>query len=222
MERIPEPEIMDQPEQVLAYARADFSIPHNALVECFSKCFPGRQLHGEVLDIGCGPADFTLRMARAYPGARFLAIDGSQPMLDLGRRYVQSAGLSHRIRLENIRLPSAALPSCRFDAVISNSLLHHLHQPDTLWHTVQHCLAPGGLLFIADLLRPEDEGTAKKLVKTYSGDEPQILQRDFYHSLLAAFRPDEIRQQLSSAGLSDMQIRIVSDRHLVIFGAQSS
>ena len=39
MERIPEPELMDDPEQARAYASADFSEPHQAFVERFTQRF---------------------------------------------------------------------------------------------------------------------------------------------------------------------------------------
>lgn len=68
IERIPEPELMDDPEQARAYAGADFSEPHQAFVERFTQCFP-RHRPRRVLDLGCGAADITIRFARAIPGA---------------------------------------------------------------------------------------------------------------------------------------------------------
>ena len=66
MKRIPEPELMDDPEQARAYALADFSEPHQAFIDHFARCFP-RHRPRRVLDLGCGPADVTIRFARAYP-----------------------------------------------------------------------------------------------------------------------------------------------------------
>jgi hypothetical protein len=52
----------------------------------------------------------------------------------------------------------------------------------------------------------------------YSPDEPEILRRDFYNSLLAAFEPKETRQQLAEAGLTELVVKEISDRHMLIFG----
>jgi hypothetical protein len=60
-----------------------------------------------------------------------------------------------------------------------------------------------------------------RLVNQYSGNEPDVLKKDFYHSLLAAFEPEEVEQQLSIVGLSELSVKIVSDRHIVIFGAKA-
>ena len=40
MERIVEPELMNDPEQVLAYSNADFEEAHQSIIENFSQIFP--------------------------------------------------------------------------------------------------------------------------------------------------------------------------------------
>jgi hypothetical protein len=50
MDRIPEPELMNDPGQALAYARADFEEPHNQFVELSMK----RATKGKVCTIGTG------------------------------------------------------------------------------------------------------------------------------------------------------------------------
>src|ERR671925_585446 len=79
--RIPEPELMTEEEQATAYAHADFSEAHQRYVELFEAAFPKRPDTGTVLDLGCGAADVTVRFAKANPGYRFHAVDGSAAML---------------------------------------------------------------------------------------------------------------------------------------------
>ena len=69
-----------------------------------------------------------------------------------------------------------------------------------------------------DLLRPADRATAKKFVSMYAADEPDVLQTDFFNSLLAAFEVDEIGAQLARAGLGHLPLEVVSDRHVVVWG----
>ena len=69
-----------------------------------------------------------------------------------------------------------------------------------------------------DLLRPESRGQASKLTELHVSEEPEILQRDFYNSLLAAYRTDEIEAQLERAGLRHFSLEVVSDYHLVVWG----
>ncbi|HKQ32116.1 MAG TPA: SAM-dependent methyltransferase, partial [Thermodesulfobacteriota bacterium] len=59
---------------------------------------------------------------------------------------------------------------------------------------------------------------ARRLVETYSPDEPDILKRDFYNSLLAAFETGEVKTQLVEAGLGSFTVERASDRHLIVYG----
>jgi len=216
MERIPEPALMDELEQARGYARADFAEPHQAFIERFRRCLPG-QSPRRALDLGCGAADVTLRFARAFPESKITGIDGSAVMLLFAREAVGQAGLDDRIELQQLHLPDASLPDRAFDAVISNSLLHHLHDPQTLWRAVTQYAAPGAAVFIMDLRRPESHERAVALVDEYAATEPDILRRDFFNSLLAAFRPEEITQQLAQAGLP-LRAEATGDRHVIVHG----
>lgn len=218
MERIPEPELMDDVAQARAYAEADFEAPHSMFVEVFRERFPGFVPSGYVLDLGCGPADITRRFAEAFPDCRVDGVDGAAAMLAHGERVICERGLADRVRLVHGQLPGAALPRERYDLVISNSLLHHLHAPEVLWVEVKRRARPGAPVFIMDLMRPDSPETAEAMVEAYAADEPEVLRRDFHHSLLAAFRPAEVREQLAAAALDGLQVEVISDRHLIVHG----
>lgn len=217
-QRIPEPELMDEPAQAAAYAGADFEQPHAWFVQQLCETFPAPDFAARVVDLGCGAADITVRVARAWPECNVDGVDGAGAMLEFGHAAVAAAGLEHRIRLLRTRLPSSALGISCYQAVVSNSLLHHLHDPQVLWAAVRQLAAPGCRVFIMDLMRPPSPEAAAQLVRTHSGAEPEILRRDFYNSLLAAFRPREVQQQLREVGLDALQVRAASDRHLIIHG----
>jgi hypothetical protein len=55
-------------------------------------------------------------------------------------------------------------------------------------------------------------------VDEYAGTEPEILRRDFFNSLLAALRPEEIMELLAQAGLTPFQVEAVGDRHMIVHG----
>ena len=217
MQRIAEPELMDDPVQALAYARADFSEPHNQFVTLFTERF-GNQINGTVLDLGCGPGDVCRRFARALPGCRIHGVDASPNMLSLARADTEAQALSGRIEFHPGYLPDATLPLDRYDAVISNSLLHHLRDPATLWRSVRKFAVPEAPVFIMDLMRPDSRAAAVRLVEEYARNEPELLRRDFLNSLLAAYRPREVLQQLRQSRLEQLRIEIVSDRHFIAYG----
>jgi SAM-dependent methyltransferase len=218
MQRIPEPELMDEFEQARAYAEADFSEPNERFVELFAAEFPDLRA-GAVLDLGCGPGDIALRLARRNPALEVDALDGSRPMLAYGEARLRGEPeLAARVSFVEGILPGAKLPRSRYDAVVSNSLLHHLHDPRVLWRAVLDHGAPGAAVLVMDLFRPGSAGEAQEIVEAYAGEEPEVLKRDFYNSLCAAFDPAEVRDQLASCGLSALEVRTVSDRHMVVTG----
>jgi len=218
MERVPEPELMDDAAQAWAYAHADFSEPHARFIELFREEFPNENIRGAVLDLGCGPADIAIRFARAYPECVVDGVDGAEAMLARGRARLREEDLGERVRLLRAYFPGAQLPAAAYDALISNSLLHHMRQPTALWETVKRCARPGAPLFVMDLLRPASREQAALLVDEYAADEPPVLRHDFFHSLLAAYRPGEVEAQLRLVGLADLSVEVVSDRHLLIYG----
>lgn len=221
MQRIPEPELMNGSVQAMAYANADFAEPDTRFVSNFVKRF-GSHFAGGVADLGCGPGNITFRLAEACPGSRVTGIDGAPAMLAIARDRI-TAGVSGAERIDFVEscLPDRALPAQGFSAIVSNSLLHHLHEPVVLWSTVAQLGMPGAAILIADLRRPPSLDAARQLTETYAADAPEVLRRDFHCSLLAAFEPAEVEQQISAAGLRGLRVRAVGDRHLEVWGRLS-
>lgn len=219
MKRTVEPELMSGEEQARAYAEADFSAAHGSYPSLFTEKFPRRPQRAWALDLGCGPCDVTIRFAHANPGYTFHAVDGSAAMLRFAHAAIQRPRrLAGRIKLIEGFIPGAPVPRQTYDVILSSSFLHHLHDPQALWQTVRRYAKRGTIVFVPDLRRPSSRAQAREFVRKYSGQEPEVLRRDFYNSLLAAFTPAEVRKQLKQAGLNTLKVEIASDRHLLVFG----
>ncbi len=216
MKRRAEPELMDDALQARAYAEADFEAPHDEFIRLFQQRFP--EFKGkEILDLGCGPGDISRRFARAYPSCVIHAIDGAEAMLEEARR-LTSVKDQARIQFLHGVLPQDKPPLAQYDGLISNSLLHHLQDPQALWQAINNHTALGANVFVMDLLRPASEAAVKALVKRYAESELEILRHDFYQSLLAAYRIDEIKEQLGRAKIDYLTAEVVSDRHFIVYG----
>jgi ubiquinone/menaquinone biosynthesis C-methylase UbiE len=209
---------MDGEAEADAYARADFADSNQWYADHFTGEYPSHLW--EVVDLGCGPADVTLRVARAAPHARIVAVDGSAPMLEFARKAVHSAKLSDRVTLHLGRLPGLSLPQHHFDAVLSKDMLHHLPDPQVLWSEVRRLGRPGAAVYVMDLIRPDSPVLAREIVERVAAHEHPVLKEDFYNSLCAAFTVSEIRSQLESAGLP-LTVEQVTDRHMRIKGILS-
>jgi len=220
MKRTTEPELMDNALQAKAYAEADFESAHSALINQFTELFPDLEVTGELLDLGCGPGDISFRFAKLFGQANITGIDGAQAMLELARMRAESESLTHRIEFKETIIPSSTIPKKPYKLIVSNSLLHHLHNPDVLWNTVLQHSNPETVLFIADLCRPQNGEKARQIVAEFAANESNLLREDFYNSLLAAFRPDEIKGQLTKAGLEHLSIT-QTGHHLFIYGKRA-
>ncbi len=216
MERILEPEVMDGEEQARVYANADFAEENQEFVDQFLKLYPDFR-EGTVLDLGCGPADIPIRLLRSRPALRVTAVDASGPMLRWAEEAVRHAGLEDRIQLICKRFQDLRLDS-PVDAVISNSLAHHVPNAFQFWYAMKTFAKPGAPVLVMDLLRPETADDARTLVDRYAADEPEQLRHDFYHSLLSAFTEDEIAAQLAEMNLSRLLIDVPDDRHWLVSG----
>lgn len=216
MDRVLETELMDDPAQAEAYARADFAEVNQGFVDRFREYFPDFS-DGRVLDLGCGPADITIRFARLYPASQVIGVDASAPMIQLGEQAVKQAGLADRITLRCERFESVAGANIA-DGAISNSLLHHLPNPLQLWHKLRQLVKPGSPVLVMDLLRPASPAEAQAIVDRYAPGAPEVLRRDFYNSLLAAFTEDEVTTQLARMNLTRLLIDVPDDRHWLVGG----
>jgi SAM-dependent methyltransferase len=219
MQRIAEPELMDDEVHARAYARADFTEPNEAFCRYVEERLGGLTERCRAVDLGCGPGDIALRLARSHPGWRVDALDGAPAMLEHASRALARSGLGERVRFVLAQLPETGLECGAYELVLSNSLLHHLVDPLVLWRSVRALGRPGRAVMVMDLCRPESPSEARRLVEKHSPDEPAVLKEDFFRSLLAAYRPAEVREQLGAAGLEALAVEQVSDRHVLAWGS---
>ena len=218
MKRTPEPELMADEAQADAYAAADLSELQQAMVNYFQSRCGTLAEGGRLLDLGCGSADMTIRFVRAHASITALGVDGSAPLLRHAQAAVREHGLAGRVRLEQRCIPDSALETRSFDAVIANSLLHHLSDPASLWRTAIRGARPGAPVMVMDLRRPESLSAARAMVARHAREARPVLRQDFFNSLRAAYRTNEIRRQLDDAGLKDFRVEEIGDLHVLAWG----
>lgn len=219
---------MEEAAQVRAYAEADFSAGDAAVVERLGALAAeaGVAMEGPgalLVDLGCGPGNISFRLLERYPAAQVVGVDGAAAMLRVAEQRQVALGASgRRITFSCHTLPSTALEQgelagrCR--ALVSNSLLHHLHEPVVLWRTVRALAGPGTFLYLRDLRRPASPAAAEALLALHLPEAPAVLQRDYLASIHAAFTPDEVEAQLEQAGLDTLQVAPLEDRYLEVWG----
>jgi ubiquinone/menaquinone biosynthesis C-methylase UbiE len=110
-----------------------------------------------VLDVGCGTGALTLRAARR--GARVKGIDVNAQMLEIAERAAREAGLAERVQLCEMGVAELdGEKSETYDAVLSGLCFSELSDDERAYTLKQawRLLRPGGLLLVADEVRPPD------------------------------------------------------------------
>lgn len=222
IQRTPEPELMNEPQQVKAYAAADFASTDKALVERLDQLLRDADrwpAHGDCLiDLGCGPGNISERLARRWPRCTVVGVDAAEQMiLEAEDRRRQNSIPSDRLQYVVAPLPWHA-PSSQASLIVSNSLLHHLHDPQKLWGCLRPLAGSHCLVLHRDLRRPSSSAELDQLCECYTADAPELLQRDYRASLHAAFTVEEVKEQLRDAQLDHLQVRELEDRYLEISG----
>ena len=218
MPRIPEPERMDLPHEAEAYARADFADVNQRFVDRLLQLAVAAPPDLTLLDLGTGPGDIPRRIAAARPNWHIVAADAAEAMLAIAQRETQAPPARDAIRWTRCDAKALPFASAAFDAVVSNSILHHITETAALWSEVRRVARPRALVFFRDLARPESNEAAARIVRQYARNESPTLQEEFLRSLLSAYTVDEVREQLARAGLESLNAAMITDRHLDIWG----
>jgi trans-aconitate 2-methyltransferase len=227
MQRTPEPELMNDLEQVVAYGAADFSRSDTALIEALEQlCLANKQtLHAgdRLLDLGCGPGNISERLARQWPHCDVIGLDAAARMLALAeQRRQQDQPRLHRLRYQASSMQDlCTAPSLEATVLVSNSLLHHLHDPQDLWRLHRRHGRGSALVLHRDLRRPDSPEQALALRERHLPDAPQVLKDDYLASLHAAFTAAEVEEQLAAAGLQTLEVVERDDRYLEVRGRLS-
>jgi SAM-dependent methyltransferase len=166
-----------------------------------------------VLDIGTGTAQIPILLCQMADDVRVIAADAAVSMLDLARLNIEIAGLREQIQLDHSDAKQTAYRDCMFDAVISNSIVHHIPDPRAAFREAVRVTKLGGLLFFRDLKRPADEDEVERLVETYAAGCNKHQQSLFRDSLHAALTLEEIGALVAELGYAPDTVEVTSDRH---------
>ena len=210
MDRVLEPEVMDDAEEAAAYEAMDHEEVNAAFVDRLVELGAA----GDMLDLGCGPGHIPMLVVERLPDARVLGIDLAVHMLRAAERRRLASPHAARVELRRGDAKSLDLADASFDAVFSNTLLHHLPDPAPFLNEARRVLRPGGVLLIRDLYRPSTRAELDALVARHAASATPAGRELFRASLHAALTPAELRAAADQAGLQDAELVLDTDRHM--------
>lgn len=173
-----------------------------------------------LLDIGCGAGNYTLKMLTKIPNLNCTLVDLSMPMLVKARERVMSqTTIDVTIMQGDIR--TVTLPENHFDILLAGAVLHHLRE-DSDWEQcfrkLFSILRPGGCLMIADLVRQDTSAVNAYFVERY-GDYLKTIGGEEYKNKVLAYVEKEDSPQSVTFQLDLM--KRVGFRHVEILHKNS-
>jgi len=138
----------------------------------------------ELLDIGCGAGNYTLKMLSKINNLNCTLNDLSMPMLQRAKERV-SAQTNGQVTLFQDDMRNLALPDNHFDVILAAATLHHLRD-DADWEHVftklYKALKPGGSIWISDLITHDSPPLNQLFNQRYSDyldtlDGPEYRQK---------------------------------------------
>lgn len=224
--RIPEIEVMDDSEEVEAYAsasaqaflaRIDDSFVEHALR------LASKRPRGRALDVGTGPGQIVLKLAYRLSLWKFTGVDSSPGMIQQARASLASAinELAGRVKFQVADGNRLAFPDASFDFVMCNSVLHHLAEPHNLLGEMARLVKPNGAILLRDLRRPSRlkyPFHVRWHGRKYSG----TMYKLYCDSVHAAYTAPELQHLLNSSPLYGARVFTHRSTHLGIERATGS
>lgn len=124
----------------------------------------------ELLDIGCGAGNYTLKMLGKINNLNCTLNDLSMPMLQRAKERV-TPQTNGTVTLMQDDMRNLRLPPNHFDIILAAATLHHLRD-DADWEAVftkfYNSLKPGGSIWISDLITHDSPALAALFTREYS------------------------------------------------------
>ncbi len=135
----------------------------------------------QMLDVGCGAGNYTLKLLQALPGLNVTLIDLSRPMLDRAVERISRVEVG-KITTQQGDIREITLPESHFDIIMAAAVLHHLRE-DAEWQAVftkfYDILKPGGTLWVSDMIQHSTPQVQMMMWQRYGDYLAQLKDEDY-------------------------------------------
>lgn len=215
--RVPEPEAISDELEVKAYSEATARAYLERLDDtCVGLAIRLGMHQGVILDVGTGPGQIAIKLAKRCPEVTVLGIDVSAGMIGEATEAAEREGLNHRVHFQVANVRNTRFKSEYFDGVLCNSVLHHVVDPERMLNEIARIVKKEGAVLVRDLRRPSLLSIGwhmRWFGRKYSGKMRELFEA----SVRSAYSYSEWRRLLESSAFKDSaQIVVRNLSHLSI------
>jgi len=150
-----------------------------------------------VLDLGCGTGNISLKVKERFPNARITSVDMAKNMIKIAKQKLASYNDIEFIIADVRDLEFVD----EFDAVVSSLALHHLHHPEKkpYYHRIKSFLKKGGVFYNTDNIL----GSSPHLNQLYMDKWIEFLLKSHTHEEIDSVWIPKHREEDFPAPLMD-------------------
>jgi len=177
-------------------ATIDAKISLELLTEAAKRIKPNAQ---NLLDIGCGAGNYSLKMLTKIADLNCTLVDLSKPMLDKAKERV-SEKTKKLVKIIQGDIREIDLKENSFDIILAGAVLHHLRD-DNDWETTFRklfsLLKPGGCLMISDLITQEIDAVNEYTWERYGDYLESVDGKDYRKKVLDYIEKEDSPRSMS-------------------------
>ena len=221
--RVPEPEVMDDAEEVSAYSSAAAQEYLSHIDDSFVRhaLRLARHSPGLALDIGSGPGEIVCKLARHLKDWQLIGVDYSENMIRAALqnlRDLTQGSQGNELpagRLDFMVADANRLPFLdgTFDLVVCNSVLHHMAEPGRLFVEMARVAKPSGAMLLRDLRRPSRFAYPFH-VRWHGRHYLGTMYKLYCSSVRAAYTCRELEGMLRSSGVHGVRVFALGATHI--------
>lgn len=153
----------------------------------------------ELLDIGCGAGNYTLKMLSKLSNLNCTLVDLSGPMLERATERIVSHTVGVIKALQG-DLRDVSLPCEYYDIILAGAVLHHLRD-ETDWFRaftkIYNSLKRGGSFWISDLICQDDERINRYIWERYGSYLENLGGKDYREKVQAYVEKEDTPRSLN-------------------------
>lgn len=208
-ERIVSIEAIDDPEVAKAFEKMTNFFPFKILRRRIISELKHYDLHGLLVDVGCGSGNLVVQIANEFNDLELIAMDLSKEILNLAKIRATKAHLDEKIKFKIGSVEKIPLDDKSVDFIISSLSLHHWYDPKLAFKELLRIIKDDGIILIFDFRRNSRRffyGLLKFATKVVV---PNALNKinEPLGSLKAGYIADELKAMFSDLNIKDYVIK---------------